>query len=149
MRFAQIVAGRVHGLFEYDVLPAFASNIVMVPVDGLDPEPQPGWLYDGVAFSAPDEADPDAARWITRLAFLSRFTDAEAVAIDLASMGATVEAATMRLYMSKVNAATYIDLDRADLRDGLLAVETAGILAAGRALEILDAPVQDIERYRG
>ena len=30
---------------------------------------------------------------ITRLAFLERFTDAEAVAIDLAGQGATVEAA--------------------------------------------------------
>lgn len=79
---------------------------------------------------------------ITRLAFLSRFTDAEAITLDLASQGATVEAATMRRYLSKVNAATFIDLSRADTRGGVQALEAAGILAAGRALEILDAPIQ-------
>ena len=88
-------------------------------------------------------------RHITRLAFLSRFSDAEAVAIDLASIGATPQAAGMRRYMSKVNAATYIDLDRADTRAGVQALEAAGVLAAGRALQILDAPVQPEEGWRG
>ena len=88
-------------------------------------------------------------RHITRLAFLSRFSDSEAVAIDLASIGATPQAAGMRRYMSKVNAATYIDLDRADTRAGVQALEAAGVLAAGRALQILDAPVQPEERWHG
>lgn len=86
---------------------------------------------------------------ITRLAFLDRFADAEAVAIDLASLGATVQAAGLRRYLHKVNSATYIDLGRSDLRDGVQALEAAGLLGAGRALEILDAPVQPHERYRG
>jgi hypothetical protein len=90
------------------------------------------------------EPSPEA-RKITRLAFLSRFTDAEAITLDLASQGATVEAATMRRYLSKVNAATYIDLDRGDTRAGVIALEGAGILGAGRALVILDAPVQPDE----
>ena len=85
-------------------------------------------------------------RQITRLAFLDRFTDAEAVAIDLASMGATVEAASVRRYLSKVNAATFIDLDRADTRAGVQALEAGGLLGEGRALEILDAPVEQHER---
>ena len=82
---------------------------------------------------------------ITRLAFLSRFTDEEAVALDLASIGATVEAATLRRYMAKVNAANFIDLSREDTRAGVLALESIGILAEGRALEILDAPIQPEE----
>jgi len=82
---------------------------------------------------------------ITRLAFLSRFTDEEAVALDLASIGATVEAATLRRYLSKVNAASFIDLSREDTRAGVLALEPMGILAEGRALEILDAPIQPHE----
>lgn len=85
-------------------------------------------------------------RQITRLAFLDRFTDAEAVAIDLASMGATVEAASVRRYLSKVNAATFIDLDRADTRAGVQALEAGGLLGEGRALEIMDAPVEQHER---
>lgn len=93
------------------------------------------------------EAPPP--RRITRLAFLSRFSDAEAVAIDLASIGATAQAAGMRRYVSKVNAATYIDLDRADTRAGVQALEAADVLAAGRALQILDAPVQPEEGWQG
>ena len=97
----------------------------------------------------PAQLEPPAPRRITRLAFLSRFTDPEAVAIDLASIGATAQAAGMRRYLSKVNAATYIDLDRADTRAGVQALEASGVLAAGRALQILDAPVQPEEGWRG
>ena len=43
-------------------------------------------------------------------------------------------------------AATFIDLSRADTRAGVQMLETAGLLAAGRALEILDAPVTPEER---
>lgn len=85
---------------------------------------------------------------ITPLAFLNRFTDAEAIAIDLASQGATVQAAAMRRYQSKVNVATYIDLDRQDTRDGVLALEAAGLLATGRALIILDDPIQSEEKAK-
>lgn len=92
-------------------------------------------------------ADP-APRHITRLAFISRFTDAEAIVIDLASIGATQQAAAMRRYLNKVNTALYIDLDRADTRNGVLALQAGGLLANGRAAEILDAPIQDHEVFR-
>lgn len=83
---------------------------------------------------------------ITVLAFLSRFSDSEAVAIDLASIGATTEAAGIRRYMSKVNAANYIDLMREDTQTGVQALEVAGLIAEGRAVEILDAPIRLEER---
>lgn len=86
------------------------------------------------------------ARLITRLAFLNRFTDEEAIKFDLASIGATLEAASMRRFMQKVNAATNIDLNFADTRAGVQSLEAAGILAAGRASEILDAEIQPAER---
>lgn len=85
---------------------------------------------------------------ITRLAFLNRFTDAEAIAIDLSSMGATVEAAALRLYMAKVNAAMFIDLSREDTRAGVQQLEAMGLLSQGRALQILDAPPTAEEVYR-
>lgn len=78
---------------------------------------------------------------ITKLAFLSRFTDEEAITLDLASIGATVAAATIRRYLSKVNAATFIDLANEDVRVGIHALETMGIIAEGCAIEILDAPI--------
>ena len=85
---------------------------------------------------------------ITRLAFLNRFTDAEAIAIDLASIGSTVEAAAMRRYMSKVNAAEFIDLGSQETRDGVLALEAATLLDVGRASIILDAPILEKEKFK-
>ncbi len=87
-------------------------------------------------------------RKITRLAFISRFTDEEAVAIDLASIGSNEQAAYLRRYMSKVNAAQYIDLDGPVTRSGVIALETVRLLAVGRALEILDTIVKPEEQYR-
>lgn len=94
---------------------------------------------------------PHYGRIITRLAFLKRFTDAEAVAIDLASIGGTVQSAMLRRAQAKISAAEEIQLDNTDTRDGVLALETAGLLATGRAAEILDTEVLAAEvpaRYR-
>ena len=85
---------------------------------------------------------------ITQLAFLNRFTDEEAIAIDLASIGATPQAAGMRRYLNKVNAATHIDLSRIETRAGVIALESAGLLGVGRALVILDTPPADHEIAR-
>lgn len=86
---------------------------------------------------------------ITRLGFLDRFTDAEAIAIDLSSIGVTVEAASIRRFVAKVNAAQYIDLAREDTIAGVNALEQMGLIDEGRALEILSPPVTDDERYEG
>ena len=98
-----------------------------------DPEPEP---------------DPDLLKKITQLAFISRFTDAEAIALDLASIGATVEAASIRRYMQKINAATFIDLERADTIAGVNQLEAAGLIGPGRAEVILTAPITEQEIAR-
>ena len=84
-------------------------------------------------------------RNVARKAFLSRFTDAEAIDIDLASIGATREAATVRRYLSKVDAAQHIDLSDEETRTGVHALEAAGLLKPGRALSILDTPIEPKE----
>ena len=103
------------------------------------------WNPDAQAFEpAPPPAEP-TERNVSRKAFLSRFTDAEAIDIDLASIGATREAATVRSYLSKVNAAQHIDLADDETRTGVQALEAAGLLQPGRALVILDAPIEPKE----
>ena len=144
-KYAQIVNGVVHGVFEYDPLPEFAPNIVMIELPADSPVVQ-NWLYTDGEFSEPPPEDPlEVDRRITKLAFLSRFTDEEAVTIDLASIGVTVAAATIRRYVSKINAADFIDLARPDLIEGVQALEVAGIITEGRAVEILESPIQDHE----
>lgn len=90
---------------------------------------------------------------ITRLAFRNRFTMAEKTTLELAAldnpsaaMPARQQAAMLRAYLADVAAATFIELTRPDIREGVELLETMGLLGSGRALEILDAPIQPIER---
>jgi hypothetical protein len=107
---------------------------------------------------APEPSAPAAMvfRHITKLAFRNRFTRAEKVAIEMASidnpaasMAQRQQSAALRADLKDQEGATFIDLDRADLRAGVQALEAAGLIAAGRALQILDAPLQEIEGVLG
>jgi hypothetical protein len=100
-----------------------------------------------------DPASDQSVRRITQLAFRNRFTQAEKIAIDLASidnpaaeMPARIRAAAIRVDLADVAAATHIDLALPRTRSGVISLETAGILGAGRAGEILDADIQPDER---
>lgn len=86
---------------------------------------------------------------VTRLAFLHRLTDAEAIALDIASQGTSILAASLRRFQQKVNAAPYIDLALEETISGVNALEQMGIIAQGRAAQILTAPVQPNEIPRG
>ena len=95
------------------------------------------------------------ARAITRLAFRSRFTQTEKVTLELASIdsplaavAARQQAAGLRVTLKDQENATFIDLDRADTRAGVQGLETAGLIAPGRAAVILDTAVTDSERYQ-
>ena len=114
-----------------------------------------GWvLATYIAPVAP--TTPTAPAIVTTLAFRNRFTQAEKVTIEIAcldvptaAMPARQQAAALRVNQADTNAATYIDLNRADTRAGVTALQTAGIIAAGRAGVILDTPVADVEKPKG
>ena len=101
---------------------------------------------DGVLVLVPDTR-------VTRLAFRNRFTQAEKVSLELAAlddptapMAQRQLSATIRANMADTAAATFIDLGDPDTRAGVQMLEAGGLLAAGRALEILDTPVRPEER---
>lgn len=105
------------------------------------------YVYDGTSLTLP----PDTR--ITRLAFRNRFTQPEKVMLELAGlddptapMAKRQQAAAIRVYLADVAASAFVDLARADTRAGVQSLEAAGLLAPGRALQILDAPVQAHER---
>jgi len=90
---------------------------------------------------------------ITKLAFRDRFTMAEKVSMEIASLdnpGAAMalrqQAAALRVNLADTAAAVFIDLSHAATRSGVQALEAAGLLGVGRALEILDTPAQHGER---
>lgn len=104
---------------------------------------QIGNLWDGSTFSAPEEVTPVQRTTITRLAFRNRFTPAEKAALYTAAK----ENVQIQIYLDDVNSATFVDLSRTDTREGVIALENAGLIGSGRALEILDSPVKFNEMY--
>ncbi len=114
-----------------------------------------GWHYDGEHFTPPAAPGgvPVAETRVSRLAFRKRFTQAEKVALELAALddpSATpaqrAQAAALRAYLKDVDAAQFIDLADVHVKEGVQTLEAAGLLAAGRAAEIITAPVQEDER---
>ena len=103
--------------------------------------------------------DPTPApeyRRITKLAFRNRFTKAEKAGIEFAALDDPTapisqrqQAAALRADLKDQEQATFIDLNDEDTRTGVITLEAVGLIAAGRAVEILDAPVQDKERFTG
>jgi len=70
---------------------------------------------------------------ISKLEFMTRFTDAELAGIFTA---AKTDVA-MEVWVEKLKAATEVHLDNPTTIAGVKALETAGLIAAGRAAEIL------------
>ncbi len=118
----------------------------LLPIESLDTSLiGQRWNPEAQAFEhGPPPVEP-TGRLVSNKAFLSRFTDDEAIDIDMASIGATREAAAVRRYLSKVNAAQHIELADDETRTGVQALEAAGLLAPGRALVILDTPIEPKE----
>ena len=146
MKYALIENGAVANIAVADEAAAAELPGTWVPAQGA----AIGWLYDGAAFHPPQspQAPADMPRRITRLAFRKRFTQAEKVALEMAALddpSATpaqrAQVAAMRAYLKDVDAATFIDLADAYVSAGVQTLEAAGLLAAGRAGEIINAPV--------
>jgi hypothetical protein len=93
----------------------------------------------------------NSIRYITKLAFRNRFTQAEKIAFEMAQVDdptATQEvrlaAAAVRVMEKDLAAGAYADLNATAVQDGLHQLETIGVLGAGRAEEIIWG---DIEPY--
>lgn len=57
MKYAQIVNGEVYAVYEYEVLPEFASNILMILLPE-NSEVGVGYLWNGEDFSSPLPTEP-------------------------------------------------------------------------------------------
>lgn len=150
-RYAQIVNGVIHQVIESETDP-----------DGINGEwvacgnAGPGWTYNGTTFEAPAVEAPVLTRYLSKLGFRNRFTAAEKALIEFAALDNPAAAMPARMLSASIRAtladqrdATYIDPNRPDTRQGVIGMETGGLLSAGRALQILDAPIQDDEMFKG
>ena len=108
-----------------------------------------GWLYVNSSFVPPDTINSTSTSRITQLAFLNRFTDQEAIMIDLASQGMSESAALLRRFQKKADAARYIDLADAATQMGVRTLEAVGLIGAGRADQVLSLDILPNELYVG
>jgi|GEM_PF-1349845 len=120
-------------------------------------------LTESKPFSASSETESDeddqddddeVGRHITNLAFDLRFSMQERVAMELAALDnpsdpleKRTQAAVLRVILERSRKAEYTDLDDPATRSGVEQMETLGLLAKGRAAEILDADIQPQERF--
>ncbi len=116
-----------------------------VDLTDIDPQPGIGWSYKEGAFTPPPAppAPPPETRIITKVSMLTRrLTQAEFVGIlTAAKTDVAIEA-----WKYVFDAASTIDLDGQNTRDGMALLVAKGLLTQARADEILDAPVQPEER---
>ena len=95
---------------------------------------------------------PAPKRHISPLAFRRRFTLQERAAIEWAAVDRPgqpdtqrMQAAALRATLKDQEQARFIDLGDPDVAAGVQTMEAAGLLRPGRALVILDAPIEPKE----
>ena len=106
---------------------------------------QGAWRVADVQHQA---APPLESRRLSVLAFRRRFTPTERAAIEWAAVDRADQPDAQRQQAATLAdqaAATFIDLEDPNTVDGVQGLESAAILAPGRALEIINAPIQPEE----
>jgi hypothetical protein len=86
----------------------------------------------------PDTRVYGGRRTISKLDFLRLFTQGERVAIMVFSAGTGAPNVAVRDYMYLLEQATEVNLDDAEISAGVGLLEAGGLLASGRAAEILN-----------
>lgn len=142
--YVDINGGYIGG-FDGAEPPIGSIEVPIAPENALD-------IWDGTQWVSTPQI---RKRHITKLAFRNRFLMIEKTAIELAKLddpAAPIEqrqqAASVRVYLSDLNAATYVDLDRPDTRAGVALMESSGLIGSGRAEQILDTEISPEEQYR-
>jgi hypothetical protein len=103
----------------------------------IDPPPAPDYYYDGTQWVQYPPPPPEP---LTRLGFMSRFTDAELVGIEVARQSAPeVEVrATLTVLKESWLAATEVDVTDPRTQQGVALLVQMGLLTEERMHEILE-----------
>jgi hypothetical protein len=102
----------------------------------IDPPPAPDYYYDGTQWV---QYPPPPPPPLTRLGFMSRFTDAELVGIEVARQTAPeVEVrATLTVLKESWMAATEVDVTDPRTQQGVALLVQMGLLTESRMVDIL------------
>lgn len=148
MLCALILSGQVSDVRELTE-EQYQANIqyyeAIIDITDLNPQPVIGWVLVGNTLQPPEGQSATPVKKITKLALRNRFTLNEKVTLETAAESS----ALLRSWISDFNVSTYVDLNRPDTQAGIQYLETAGLISAGRANEILNTPITEIEKYKG
>lgn len=106
---------------------------------GFDPLPLVGAKFDGKTITNP----PPQTKRITKLAMRQRFTIPELIGV----LNASKTDPMVEVLLGNMQVATFIDLTRTDTIQGLGYLVSVGLLTSERMGEILNNPIQAIEKY--
>lgn len=115
-------------------------NQAVVDVTDFPDVPEIGWTFDGTTFIPPVDYEP--VKIITKLALRNRFTYSEKIALQTA----LASSIPLQVWFADYEVSTFVDLARPDTIAGITYLETAGLIASGRASQILNNPIQFSER---
>ena len=144
-RYALVKDNQVKEILELD--PAVATGLDYAGLVQSDTA-QISNLYVNGEFVAPGTSVPIPVvplPYLTKLAFRNRFTQAEKEALYTAKKTNVA----IEVFIDDINNATYVNPFRVDTINGVWGLEQAGLLAAGRAKQILTADVLPDERWTG
>lgn len=130
MRYAQINPDNICFADSFLSGEVTADNLILLAES--DPSPI-GKMWNGSTWEDVPEPEPEPVRNITRLAFRNRFTTSEKVAIYTAAESNVL----LRVFLDDLANSQEVDLDFPGTIEGVMALEHFGIIAEGRAAEIL------------
>lgn len=134
-RWALIEGGTVSTVVEQDDEPGIGGTWVEITGQAVGP----GFTYDGTSFASPVVVE---SRIITKVAMLTRrLTQAEFVGILTAAKADVAIEAWKYVF----DAASTIDLDSQNTKDGMALLVSKNLLTQARADAILNDPVQPEE----
>jgi hypothetical protein len=139
-KFAIVKGEIVDGIALADA--PMSTDGTWIDLDGIEPQPGPGWTYSDGAFSPPPVPVDSRPPVITKLAFRFRLTDAEYVGILQAAKTQIAIAAWLETF----NMVSQINLADARTIAGVQQLAALDLLTDERAATILTAPVSEEER---
>lgn len=127
----------LYGFLSDEPIPGRETDVAPPAASEWPPGKRPNWTgHAWIYLDWPPPAAPEPApsgRVVSRLNFLDRFTDAELAGI----LAAADASAAVQVWIKKLELAGEVDLDSPRTIAGVTALETAGLIAAGRAAAIL------------
>jgi hypothetical protein len=117
-----------------------------ISIDGLIPQPGIGWGYTGSSFISPAEPQPAVYYSLNPRSFWKRFLVSEREALqNILATGTQTQKNKLNAFREYITTGGNVELIDDYIINSVNLMQTAGIIAAGRANTILNTPILQSE----